>query len=216
MDIVDRAIRNWKLHVLALVLTIIAELIGAKTFKVGPGILVLVPLLYSFALGALCGLPKLKILKREDMFEASSLVGVTFFFLMARYGTLVGPSFWKVVESGPALILQEFGNLGTVFFGVPIARPPRPQARGCRARRSQTRASLTSPSSAKNTASTRRKDAASWASTSPAPSSAAVFCSLLSSFVASTIPFFSPQASRYGDRNGKRGRMMTAGARSAC
>ena len=121
MDIVDRAIRNWKLHVLALVLTIIAELIGAKTFKVGPGILVLVPLLYSFALGALCGLPKLKILKREDMFEASSLVGVTFFFLMARYGTLVGPSFWKVVESGPALILQEFGNLGTVFFGVPIA-----------------------------------------------------------------------------------------------
>ena len=45
MDIVDKAIRNWKLHVLALVLTVIAELIGAKSFKLGPGLLVLVPLL---------------------------------------------------------------------------------------------------------------------------------------------------------------------------
>ena len=59
MDIVDKAIRNWKLHVLALVLTVIADLNGAKSFKLGPGLLVQVPLLYSFALGARCGIPKL-------------------------------------------------------------------------------------------------------------------------------------------------------------
>ena len=121
MNIVDRALRNWKLHVLALILTVIAELIGTHSFKLGPASLVMIPLLYSFILGALCGLPMLKLLSREDMFETSSLVGVTFFFLMARYGTLVGPSFWKVVHSAPALILQEFGNIGTVFFGIPIA-----------------------------------------------------------------------------------------------
>ena len=121
MNIVDRALKNWKLHVLALVLVVIAELIGSKSFDVGPAKLVLIPLLYSFALGALCGIPSLKLLTHDDMLETSSLVSVTFFFLMARYGTLVGPSFWKVVQSAPALILQEFGNIGTVFFGIPIA-----------------------------------------------------------------------------------------------
>ena len=121
VDRVDRALKNWKLHVLALVLVVIAELIGSKSFDVGPAKLVLIPLLYSFALGALCGIPALKLLTHDDMLETSSLVSVTFFFLMARYVTLVGPSFWKVVQAAPALILQEFGNLGTVFFGIPIA-----------------------------------------------------------------------------------------------
>ena len=121
MEIVDRALRNWKLHVLALILTVIAELIGTHSFKVGPASLVLIPLLYAFILGALCGLPALKLLTKDDMFETSSLVGVTFFFLMARYGTLVGPSFWKVVQSAPALLLQEFGNIGTAILGIPVA-----------------------------------------------------------------------------------------------
>jgi hypothetical protein len=41
--------------------------------------------------------------------------------LMARYGTLLGPSIPQIVRSSPALILQELGNLGTVFLGIPVA-----------------------------------------------------------------------------------------------
>lgn len=121
MDVVSKALRNWKIHLFALVLTVVAELIGVKSFAVGPAKLVLIPMLYSFIFGALCGLPKLKLLSNDDMMQTSSLVGVSFFLLMARYGTLVGPSFWKVVHSAPALLLQEFGNLGTIFLGVPVA-----------------------------------------------------------------------------------------------
>jgi len=40
---------------------------------------------------------------------------------MAKYGTTIGPSFPKLVSASPALILQEFGNIGTVLLGVPIA-----------------------------------------------------------------------------------------------
>lgn len=121
MERVGKAICNFKIHFLAIVITIIAELIGTKTFAIpGVGTLVVIPLLYSFVMGALCCV-KCTLMSKEDMFEASSLVGVTFFLLMARYGTLVGPSFWKVIENGPALILQEFGNLGTVLLGIPIA-----------------------------------------------------------------------------------------------
>ena len=32
-----------------------------------------------------------------------------------------GPSFPKLVSASPALILQEFGNIGTVLLGVPVA-----------------------------------------------------------------------------------------------
>ena len=69
MDIVDKALRNWKLHLLVLVFTVLAETVGVRTFKLGPGMLVLIPLLYSFVLGALCGLPALRVLKQSDIFE---------------------------------------------------------------------------------------------------------------------------------------------------
>ena len=44
MDIVDKALRNWKLHLLVLVFTVLAETVGVRTFKLGPGMLVLIPL----------------------------------------------------------------------------------------------------------------------------------------------------------------------------
>lgn len=119
MDMVSKALRNWKIHALALVILVIAELIGNISFKIGPAAVVLVPMLYAFVIGALCGV--FKLVNMDDMKQTSSLVGVTFFLLMARYGTLVGPNFWKVVHSAPALLLQEFGNLGTILFGVPVA-----------------------------------------------------------------------------------------------
>ena len=52
METVGKALRNWKIHALALALSVVAELIGGKTFDVGPAKLVLVPMFYSFILGA--------------------------------------------------------------------------------------------------------------------------------------------------------------------
>ena len=119
MEMVSKALRYWKIHALALVILVAAEKIGNIAFSIGPAKVVLIPMLYAFVLGALCGV--FKLVNKEDMLQTSSLVGVTFFLLMARYGTLVGPSFWKVVHSAPALLLQEFGNLGTILLGVPVA-----------------------------------------------------------------------------------------------
>jgi hypothetical protein len=116
MEMVSKALRNWKIHALALVILVAAEKIGNISFSIGPAKVVLIPMLYAFVLGALCGV--FKLVNKEDMLQTSSLVGVTFFLLMARYGTLVGPSFWKVVHSAPALLLQEFGNLGTILRKV--------------------------------------------------------------------------------------------------
>ncbi len=115
------AVKNVKLHLLVLALVVVSELIGIITFKVGPGKLVLLPLLYAMAIGIFTGPKFLKIAKDKDMFQASTLVGLALLLLMAKYGTLVGPKFYDIVKAGPALILQEFGNLATLLLGVPLA-----------------------------------------------------------------------------------------------
>ncbi len=113
--------KNIKLHVVVLILIVLAELIGVKTFKVGPGTIVLLPMLYALIIGIFTTPRFLKICKQADMEDAGSLLGITLMLLMARYGTLVGPTLPKIISASPALILQEFGNLGTVFLGVPLA-----------------------------------------------------------------------------------------------
>ena len=208
MDIVDKALRNWKLHLLVLVFTVLAETVGVRTFKLGPGMLVLIPLLYSFVLGAFCGLPALKMLKRSDMFEASSLVGVSFFLLMARYGTLVGPNFWKVVQSGPALVLQEFGNIGTVFFGVPIAVLLGLRREAVGAAFSNAREPNIAIIGEKYGLDTPEGRGVMGVYVTGTVFGA-LFCSFLSSFVASTMPFFSPQALAMATGTGSAS-MMTA------
>lgn len=113
--------KNIKLHAIVLALIIISELIGAKTIQIGIGRIVLVPMLYALILGILTTPKFLKIAGKKEMLDAGSLVGITLMLLMARYGTLVGPTLPKILAASPALILQEFGNLGTVLLGVPLA-----------------------------------------------------------------------------------------------
>ena len=57
----------------------------------------------------------------EDMKAAEPLITVSVLLLMAKYGTNIGPTLPLIIKSGPALILQEFGNLGTVLLGLPFA-----------------------------------------------------------------------------------------------
>lgn len=113
--------KNIKVHAIVLALIIIAEMIGNVSFKIGVGTIVLLPMLYALIMGIFMAPKFLKVVNQKDMLDASSLIGITLMLLMARYGTLVGPTLPKILAASPALILQEFGNLGTVFIGVPVA-----------------------------------------------------------------------------------------------
>lgn len=112
---------NIKLHAIVLALIIVAELIGAHVFKIGVGTIVLLPMLYALMMGILTTPKFLNLSGKKEMFDASALLGITLMLLMARYGTLVGPTLPKIIAASPALILQELGNLGTVLIGVPVA-----------------------------------------------------------------------------------------------
>ncbi len=113
--------KNFKLHAIILALIVISEFIGTCTIQIGIGRIVLLPMLYALLLGILTTPKFLNLSHKKEMLDASSLVGVTLMLLMARYGTLVGPTLPKILAASPALILQEFGNLGTVLLGVPVA-----------------------------------------------------------------------------------------------
>jgi hypothetical protein len=116
-----RALKNIKVHIFTLILTIVCELLGTKIVKLPIGSIAFFPMLYALLLGFVIGLPQLKILKLSDQEDSAYLIGISVMLLLARYGTLVGPNFYKILDSGLALVLQEFGNLGTAICAIPIA-----------------------------------------------------------------------------------------------
>lgn len=113
--------KNIKLHLLALALVIISEFIGVKNIQLGVGKIVFLPMLYAMVMGVLLTPKFLNIAKEKEMEMAGSLIGLTLMLLMAKYGTNIGPTLPKILAASPALILQEFGNIGTVLLGVPVA-----------------------------------------------------------------------------------------------
>lgn len=113
--------RNVKLHLLALGLVVISEFIGVVNIPIGIGTIVLLPMLYAMIFGVLLTPKFLNIAKEKEMDDAGSLISLTLMLLMAKYGTNIGPTLPKILAASPALILQEFGNIGTVLLGIPIA-----------------------------------------------------------------------------------------------
>lgn len=112
-----------------LVLVIISELIGIIKISLGPGTVVLLPMLFAVIMGMLITPDilgkRIAVLRKiidEDTIELAGVgVMIALLPLGVRYGSLVGPNIVKVLEAGPALILQELGNLLTPMIALPIA-----------------------------------------------------------------------------------------------
>lgn len=117
-------LKDRKVHVLCFVIMVIAELIG--TIKItmngarGGGIsFSLIPMLFAILIGIILG--GAKKIKKETMITASPYISICVMFLIVKLSCSIGPSWSKIVAAGPALILQEFGNLGTIIFSMPLA-----------------------------------------------------------------------------------------------
>ena len=110
---------DWRIHALAFVLTVIAEFIGTKKFSFGPLSFSLFPMLYVLILGAILGIAKM--IPQKMMTEASPYIGISVMMLTAKIASTIGPNLGAVVKAGPALILQEFGNL-ELRFSAPDRR----------------------------------------------------------------------------------------------
>ena len=112
---------EYKIFILAFVFIVIADSIGQIQVPLGPGTLILFPIFYSLIMGVLSGPEVLKIIDKKEVKAASKLVIVAICPFIAKLGINAGASIEVILSAGPALILQEIGNLGTIFLAMPIA-----------------------------------------------------------------------------------------------
>ncbi len=118
-----------KLYLTVLVIVIITELIGIFKIPVGPGVVVLLPMLYAVIIGILITPQVLgkvikvlqKVVSDDEVELAGAFVMISLLPLGVKYGTLVGPAIEKIIQAGPAFILQELGNLATILIAFPLA-----------------------------------------------------------------------------------------------
>ena len=107
----------------------IGEVIGKITIPVGIGSVIILPMVFAMILALLLTPDALgrkieglkNICSREEVDLSGSLMMVILLILGVKLGAAAGPNLPKLVAAGPALILQEFGNLGTIFLGLPVA-----------------------------------------------------------------------------------------------
>lgn len=117
---VRKGLLNPKIHCVVLLITVLAELVGVRKVQIGPGVMLFLPMLYALVAAALLTLRPIRLFSREDSASASPLITLSIFFLIAKIAVVIGPNVKTIVQAGPALILQELGNLGTIFLALPI------------------------------------------------------------------------------------------------
>jgi len=118
-----------KTHLTVLILVIVCEIIGIHKYQVGPGSVVLLPMLWAVIFGVLITpdvlgkaiTPLKSVVSMEECKLAGPMLVIALAPLAVKYGSLTGPAIPMVIKAGPAFILQEFGNLGTILLALPVA-----------------------------------------------------------------------------------------------
>ncbi|WP_257349793.1 DUF3100 domain-containing protein [Pseudalkalibacillus decolorationis] len=111
--------KDWRLHVLVFAIVIVTEFIGIHEIQVGPGVILLLPMLYAVIIGI--GLFFTPLVKEKQSINAEPLVFISVTLLIAKFGVQAGPALPQLIEAGWALVFQEIGNLGTIFLALPVA-----------------------------------------------------------------------------------------------
>ncbi|RMQ47239.1 Membrane protein [Pseudomonas cichorii] len=116
-----------KLYTWAAIILIAAELIGAINIPLGPGKVVLLPMVWALVLGAVIGIASRRMpgtigIDYATQLRAASILQPALLIFIAKLGLVVGGSLPVVFASGWALLFQEFGHfVGTVVLGLPVA-----------------------------------------------------------------------------------------------
>ncbi len=119
-----------KLFILLIGASVIAELIGTITIPLGSiGKINIIPMIFAMiiavlftpdALGRVME-PLKKFCSEKEVALSENIIMLMLLILGVKLGTSAGPNIVKIIQAGPALVFQEFGNLGTMLLGLPFA-----------------------------------------------------------------------------------------------
>ena len=112
----------------ALVLCVLAELIGPLKFKVAGVDVTILTMIWVIIMGILLspmllgkGIPPLKkFISSAEIKRAPYLLSLTLYPLGIMFGINAGPKIGIVLQAGPALLLQEVGNMMTMLIALPL------------------------------------------------------------------------------------------------
>ncbi|MGI4861734.1 MAG: DUF3100 domain-containing protein [Janthinobacterium lividum] len=116
-----------KLCFYAALILVIAQSIGALAFKVGPGKVVLLPMVWALLLGAVLGLASSRWRNRARLDEktqylAAAILQPALLLFVAKLGLMVGGALPQLAKAGWALAFQELGHfVGTILLALPLA-----------------------------------------------------------------------------------------------
>ncbi len=114
--------KDYKLHLTILLAIVIAEYIGIYTLNLAGITIVLMPLLYSLVLAIAFYLAKpVKWIGEEQSKKAGTIMMLLIGPLLAKLAISSGQNIEIIFNAGSAILLQEVGNLGTIFAAMPIA-----------------------------------------------------------------------------------------------
>lgn len=117
----ERIRDEYRLYLLAFLFIIAAESIGAFRVPVWKGTFIIFPIFYAILMGVLSGPEVVRFIDHLHVKSASKLVIVAILPFIAKLGINAGAQIRVVLSAGPALLLQEIGNLGTIFLALPVA-----------------------------------------------------------------------------------------------
>jgi hypothetical protein len=115
------------LFAITLIVVAIAELIGIARFKLGPGQVILQPMVWALLLAAAWGLawrhlPAFASIPPRLQSFAGQLLNAGLLLFIVKLGLTVGSALPEVQKAGFALLFQEFGHtFGTLALGLPLA-----------------------------------------------------------------------------------------------
>ncbi|BEV17802.1 DUF3100 domain-containing protein [Herbaspirillum sp. DW155] len=116
-----------KLYIFTAIVMLAADWIGSVTFNVGPGKVVLLPMVWAIIMGGLLGvfrqsMPPLFRVDTALQFRAAAVLQPALLLFIAKLGLMVGNSLPKLAAAGWALAFQELGHfVGTILIGLPLA-----------------------------------------------------------------------------------------------
>lgn len=105
-----------------LILVVIAQWIGVRTFDLGIGEMSLSPIIWAIVMGGAISIQRVRPFPLRMQLFAGHFMEVGVLVLIAKVGFLAGTNLRLIADSGAAMLAQELGHLfGTMVISLPLA-----------------------------------------------------------------------------------------------
>jgi hypothetical protein len=122
MEDLSEACKDYKLHLTVFLCIVIAEYIGVISLNIAGISIVLMPLLYSLVLAvAFYVFKPFTWISKKQSERSTAIMMLLIGPLLAKLAIASGQNIGIIFNAGPAILLQEVGNLGTIFAAMPVA-----------------------------------------------------------------------------------------------